>query len=97
MKISIPWHLPSKVGGERMQKVTWKFPVSYIEALKELGAAESKRTGRKVALTTLIVDLSTYDSNFFRTKRSELRKMREHINKEKHRETTTNQEEQATN
>ncbi len=86
MRKLIQWSLPVKISGKSRKRWHVLTDDTYQMALDQLAKNESKRLGVKVSQSTLIVDLTTRDANFFRTKRTELREIIEQLNKEKHRE-----------
>jgi hypothetical protein len=76
MKIHNPWRIPEKkMGVISVITTTTRFDPIYWEALGQMAAKESETYGRTISRPNLIMNLTTRDGSFLRSKRSELRKL----------------------
>lgn len=93
-----PYDMPKRVPGRVTPNVSYRINPNFTKALDILAKRENERLKPKIAPATLIINLMTHDSNFFRTKRRELREIYEQLNREQQHVTPTKpvQEEPST-
>jgi hypothetical protein len=69
-----PYTIPSAWKGDTLEKVTQKFDQSFIQAVTELADEETKRWGSKHGVAAVITNITLRNTDYFRTKRAQLRK-----------------------
>lgn len=70
-----PWTVANKASGSQLKKFGDRWDIHYRAAAQQIADEESARWGRKIAVTTLISNLTTGQGQYIREARQRLRNL----------------------
>jgi hypothetical protein len=52
------WQIPDSRGADNLIPVTWRVPLAFLAALKEFASEQTRVTGKKISMSTIVTTLS---------------------------------------